>query len=80
MKVMSRVPPGEISIDDIDDAEFELADVITPSEQASETPVLAAGSESRRRIVMDQHEPSSLDLQLIAYLLDIEPPDGSSDT
>jgi hypothetical protein len=67
-----------IDIDDIDDVEFELKDVVQPPAPA-EPPTLAAGSELRRRIVHDrQGEPSMLDLQLIAYLLDIESPDDSS--
>lgn len=66
-----------IDIDDIDDVEFELSDVTQPPAPV-EPPTLAAGSELRRRIVHDQAEPSNLDLQLIAYLLDIEPPDDPS--
>jgi hypothetical protein len=67
-----------IDIDDIDDVEFELSEVMQPPSPA-EPPTLAAGSELRRRIVHEhQHEPSSLDLQLIAYLLDIESPDDDS--
>lgn len=66
-----------IDIDDIDDAEFELSEVMQPPAPA-EPPTLAAGSELRRRIVHDQHEPSRLDLQLIAYLLDIDAPDDES--
>jgi hypothetical protein len=40
----------------------------------AEPPTLAAGSELRKRIVTEQNLPSRLDLQLIAYLLDIDPP------
>jgi hypothetical protein len=67
-----------IDIDDIDDVEFELSEVAQPPAPA-EPPTLAAGSELRRRIVHEQQgEPSNLDLQLIAYLLDIEAPDDDS--
>ena len=62
-----------IDIDDIEDVEFELRDVAQPPAPA-EPPTLAAGSELRKRIVTEQNLPSRLDLQLIAYLLDIDPP------
>jgi hypothetical protein len=62
-----------IDIDDIEDVEFELRDVAQPPSPA-EPPTLAAGSELRRRIVTEQNLPNRLDLQLIAYLLDIDPP------
>lgn len=91
MAVMSRTPSREgggstprdatavaIDIDDIEDVEFELSEVSQPPAPA-EPPTLAAGSELRRRIVEEQGVPSNLDLQLIAYLLDIDaPPEGSS--
>lgn len=66
-----------IDIDDIDDVDFELADVMQPP-SLPEPPTLAAGSELRRRIVDEQGVPSRLDLELIAYLLDIDAPEGSS--
>jgi hypothetical protein len=90
MAVMSRTPSREgggpihreatavaIDIDDIEDVEFELSEVIQPPAPA-EPPTFAAGSELRRRIVEEQSEPSRLDLQLIAYLLDIDAPDSST--
>lgn len=91
MAVMSRTPsrgeggqaPREphavaiVDIDDIEDVDFELSEVMQPPAPV-EPPTLAAGSELRRRIVDEQGEPSQLDLELIAYLLDIEPPDGSA--
>lgn len=90
MAVMSRTPstgeggsgPREatavaIDIDDIDDVEFELSEVVQPPAPA-EPPTFAAGSELRRRIVEEQGMPSNLDLQLIAYLLDIDSPDDPS--
>jgi len=63
-----------IDIDDIEDVEFELSEVMQPPSPA-EPPTFAAGSELRRRIVHEQHEPSNLDLALIAYLLDIDSTD-----
>ncbi len=66
-----------IDIDDIDDVDFELADVIQPP-SPPEPPTLAAGSELRRRIVDEQGVPSGLDLELIAYLLDIDAPGDAS--
>lgn len=66
-----------IDIDDIDDVEFELSEVMQPPAPA-EPPTFAAGSELRRRIVEEQGEPSRIDLQLIAYLLDIDAPDDTS--
>jgi hypothetical protein len=61
-----------IELDDIEDvADFELADVITPRDP--EPPPFAVGSELRPRVVI-QDTPSDLDVELIAYLLDIDPP------
>lgn len=66
-----------IDLDDIEDVDFELADVLQPP-SPPEPPTLAAGSELRRRIVDEPGVPSQLDLELIAYLLDIDAPGGSS--
>jgi hypothetical protein len=64
-------PRFSIELDDIADVEeLELPDTFVV-----ETPVLATGSEMRPRVVIEkQGVPSALDLELMAYLLDIEVP------
>jgi hypothetical protein len=69
------MPRFVLDLDDISDAaeveEFELPDVKTPEQPQ----VLALGSELRIRVPSQvQAVPSELDVALMAYLLDLDPP------
>ena len=68
---LPALPRFSIDLDDIADVEeLELPDTFVV-----EPPVLAAGSEMRPRVVVEtQGVPSALDIELMAYLLDIEVP------
>lgn len=67
------LPRFSIELDDIADVEeLEL-----PETQVVEARPLAAGSEVRPRVVV-QGVPSALDIELMAYLLDIEVPQDSA--
>lgn len=59
-----------IDVDDLDDAPHDDVHDLPPA------PPLAAGSELRGRITLATHQPvpSELDVALMAYLLDLEPP------
>lgn len=69
------MPRFVLDLDDIVDAadveEFELPDVKTPEQPQ----LLALGSELRVRVPPQvQAVPNELDVALMAYLLDLDPP------
>lgn len=69
------MPRFVLDLDDISDAadadEFELPDVKTPEQRQ----LLALGSEMRVRVPAQiQPVPNALDVALMAYLLDLDPP------
>ncbi len=71
------LPRFVLDLDDLTDGaevdELELPAVAEPTS----SPDFAAGSELRPRVyIHDQAEPSELDVMLMAYLLDLEPPDA----
>jgi len=71
------LPRFVLDLDDLADGaevdELELPAVAEPPT----SPDLALGSELRPRVyIEDQAVPSELDVMLMAYLLDLEPPDA----
>jgi len=71
------LPRFVLDLDDLaDGAEVDDLELPAVAEPAT-LPEFAAGSELRPRVYLEkQAEPSELDVMLMAYLLDLEPPDA----